>query len=322
MKKNIKKTIIINAIILSLLFKGDSVSINDDYFDLYENTEELETVKNPQKPQKYSIFKQEIGRIVQEAKKDNNIQNKVGIYIKELSTNYVYSENESLMVNVKKTKEAYFRAASVSKLPMAFLSYKLIERGVLKTDKAYIDSVTGKTFYILPTLKRMIIYSDNDCYNIMLRLIGRNKLNNLLKEYGISNSRFYGEINPSIGFSISNNLKRHKTSKSGGRFTPKDTAVILEKIYNQRKKNNYMKLLNQHLLKTVFNSRIPAGISKRYPVAHKTGTAEKYGVYNDVGIIYCKSPYIIVIFTKGEKKEAAEGFIKSVSKEITYYINN
>ena len=322
MRKNIKKMIIINTLILSLLFKGDSVPINHDYFDLYENMDELETIKNPQISQKHLLFKQEIESIVETAKKNNNIKNIVGIYIKELSTSYVYSENANLMVNVKNNKEAYFRAASVSKLPMAFLSYKLIERGVLKTEKAYVDSVTGKTFYVLPTLKRMIIYSDNDCYNIMLRLIGRNKLNSLLKEYGITNSKFYGEINPAIGFSVSNNLKRHKTSKSGGRFTPKDTALILEKIYNQRKKNNYMKLLNQHLLKTVFNTRIPTGISKRFPVAHKTGTAEKYGVYNDVGIIYCKSPYIIVIFTKGEKKEAAEGFIKSISKEITYYINN
>ena len=107
MRKNIKKMIIINTLILSLLFKGDSVPINHDHFDLYENMDELETIKNPQISQKHLLFKQEIESIVETAKKDNNIKNIVGIYIKELSTSYVYSENANLMVNVKNNKEAF-----------------------------------------------------------------------------------------------------------------------------------------------------------------------------------------------------------------------
>ena len=99
-------------------------------------------------------------------------------------------------------------------------------------------------------------------------------------------------------------------------------GYILEQVYTKKDTDEHMTHFNKALLDNIWNSRIPTGINFKYPVAHKTGTASSHGVYNDAGIVYCKNPYVLVVFTRGETKTAGEGFIREVAKEVTNYMDN
>lgn len=269
-------------------------------------------------------FSNDMQKIIDTAVKNNKIKNKVGIYIKEFSNNLEFGVNDTLTVvdSSDGNTDGYFRAASVVKLQMAYITYQLIEDGTLKTDKLYHDNVTKKDFYVLQAVHTMISKSDNNLFNTFLRLVGKEKSNEILDKNGLINSNIYGEINPAIGYSSSNNLKRHGTTKVGGKITPKDMGYILEQVYTKKDTDEHMAHFNKALLDNIWNSRIPTGIKFKYPVAHKTGTASDYGVYNDAGIVYCKNPYILVVFTKGETNTSGEGFIREVAREVTNYMDS
>lgn len=269
------------------------------------------------------LFTRAVSEIAGKAASKSNIKNPVGVYVKELNTGNEFGINENLTVidEFDGNKDGYFRAASVVKLQMAYVAYRLIERGELSVDKTYYDSVTKQEFMLLPTLHKMVSQSDNNLFNTMLRLIGREKTNKTLIEYGILNSPVYGEISPAIGYSRENNIKRHGTTKVGGKITPKDMGKILEAIYNEKDENPFMECFNEALLANIYNSRIPEGIGHKYPVAHKTGTADSAGTYNDAGIIYCKNPYILVVLTKGETSSSAQKYIRELANELTSYMD-
>jgi len=269
------------------------------------------------------LFIKAVQDIADKAAGKANIKNPVGVYVKELNTGNEFGINENLTVidEFDGNTDGYFRAASVVKLQMAYVAYRLIERGELPVDKTYYDSVTKKEFKLLPALHQMVSHSDNNLFNTMLRLIGREKTNKTLIEYGILNSPVYGEISPAIGYSRENNIKRHGTTKVGGKITPKDMGIILEAIYKEKDENIYMECFNKALIANIYNSRIPEGIGYKYPVAHKTGTADSAGTYNDAGIIYCKNPFILVVLTKGESSANAQNYIRELAKELTNYMD-
>ncbi|NLY19415.1 MAG: serine hydrolase [Clostridiaceae bacterium] len=268
-------------------------------------------------------FCMDIKDIADKAAGKSNIKNLVGVYVKELKTGYEFGINENLTVfdEYDGNTDGYFRAASVVKLQMAYVAYRLIEKGELSVDKTYYDNVTNQEFMLLPTLHKMVSHSDNNLFNTMLRLIGRERTNRILEEYGILNSPVYGEISPAVGYSRENNIKRHGTTKVGGKITPKDMGKILEDVYKEKDENYYMECLNRALVANVYNSRIPAGFDYKYPVAHKTGTADSAGAYNDAGIIYCKNPFILVVLTKGESSANAQKYIRELAKELTAYMD-
>lgn len=270
-----------------------------------------------------SMFICEVKDIIEQTYKKYPLKN-YGLYIKEFSTGFEFGVNENLTYYDQSdgNTDGYFRAASVVKLQMAYVSYRLIEKGELEEDKTWVDDVTGKEQNILTCLHTMVSRSDNNLFNTMLRLVGREKVNETLIEYGVLNSPIYGEINPSIGYSRENNLNRHGTEKVGGKITPKDMGIILDAVFCEKENNPYMKYFNKALLANIYSSRIPKGINNKYPVAHKTGTSEDFGVYNDAGIVYCKNPYILVVLTKGESPSSAHGFIRELAKLLTQYMDN
>ena len=248
---------------------------------------------------------------------------KVGVYVKQLKTGMNYGINENLTKVYSDTQidEGYFRAASIIKIYMAIVVIELIDNGELDVNEEYYDQVIGKSYNILNAMDIMIRISDNDAYNFFLRLIDKESIVRILNSYGIVNGNLYGELDPATNYSIQGNILRHNTEIIGGRITLEETSNLIEYIYNNKEKNIYVNLLHESLLNNIKTARIPKGIEMEYLVAHKTGTATNYGVFLDAGIIYCNNPYILIVFTKGEKKENAENFIRDVAKEITSYIN-
>ncbi len=290
-----------------------------------DEQERLQVTPSPEPERKKDpVFEGEVKEIVETALKKYPLRKTWGLYVEELNTGYTYGMNQELTVYDESdgNTDGYFRAASVVKLQVAYVAYRLIEKEVMDVEETYYDPVTKRSFYILPAIHTMVSRSDNNLLNTMLRLIGREKINETLKEYGILNSPVYGEINPATGWSKENNLKRHGTEKVGGKITPGDMGMILRTIYIEKEKNQYMDLFNKALIANIYATRIPRGIGNKYPVAHKTGTAAQFGVYNDAGIIYCENPFILVVLTKGETSTIAEGFIRELAKKLTDYMED
>lgn len=254
----------------------------------------------------------------------SGINSTYGVFIMDLSSRLYYGENEHLtrIDDTDNMKEGYFNSASVVKLFQGYILCDMMRRSELDTNKTYRDDITGRSFKLLPMIEAMISYSDNDYSNACLRLIGNHKSNDVLARLGITNSRIYGEMSGAVGYSRQNNIKKYGTAKRCARLTPYDTALILYNIYIEKDTDIYMKTLNKALLGNIYNTRIPVGVkrvSKKYAVAHKTGTNDDIGVYNDAGIVYTKRPFILVAFTQGTTSKAAHVFIRSLAEQLTRY---
>lgn len=73
------------------------------------------------------------------------------------------------------------------------------------------------------------------------------------------------------------------------------------------------------MIETNFHDRLTVLLSKDVKVAHKTGNL--IGVVHDVGIVFAKRPYIIVVMSKDVvSDEAANNAIARISKMVYDYI--
>ena len=277
----------------------------------------------PTKPEALS-FQRDVEAMVDKAVKKSGIRGTFGLFIMDLKNEYTYGKNENLTQWDPKDQvpEGYFNSASVIKLFQGYLLCDMLRRGELDSEKTYHDRVTGRKFKLLPMIKSMISYSDNNYSNACLRLVDNKKSNEVLTRLGIVNSRLYGEMSGAVGYSRENNIAKYGTDKRCARLTPYDTGLILYNIYKNKDSDGYMKALNEALLKNVYNTRIPVGVhrvSSKYAVAHKTGTNSALGVYNDAGIVYTPNPYILVAFTQGTTNNTAHTFIRSLAEQLTHY---
>ena len=275
----------------------------------------------------YIDFENDMKAIVEKAVKVSGINTIFGVFIMDLDTELYYGVNENLTRTDEdyNVPEGWFNSASVIKLFQGYIFCDMLRKGELEEKKTYFDSVTGRKFEILPMLKKMISHSDNNYSNACLRIVDNKKSNEVLCRLGIKNSRLYGEMSGAIGYSRENNIKKYGTAKRCARITPRDTGLILYNIYLNKDTDKYMRTLNEGLLGNIYNTRIPVGVkrvSSAYKVAHKTGTNSSIGVYNDAGIVYTPTPFILVAFTQGTTSSIGHSFIRSLAEQLTIYFSN
>lgn len=272
-------------------------------------------------------FRYDMNNIISKAEKVSGISSIYGLFIMDLQANYFYGVNENLtgIDETDNVPEGYFNSASVIKLYQGYIFCDMMRNRELDAEKKYHDKVTGRKFKLMPMIKSMISYSDNNYSNACLRIVNNTLSNAVLNRLGIKNSRLYGEMAGAIGYSKKNNMNKYGTAKRCARLTPMDTAFFLYNIFINKDSDFYMKELNDALLKNVYNSRIPVGvnrISSKFRVAHKTGTNSGRGIYNDAGIVYAKTPFILVVFTQNTTEKAGNSFIRSIAEQVTFYYEN
>lgn len=243
----------------------------------------------------------------------------IGVFIKELGTGYEYAYNAD-KTNPDNPEEGYFNTASTCKLLSAAVLYHMDYSGELELDTVCRDSITKRQYSLRKLLPRMISHSVNDYFNITLRHLGSEKINEELLALGMKSSIVYSEIMPAEYSSVKNNIKRYGISRSP-RTTPRDLGLVLELLY--AKKNfgeENSKLFLQSLLDNVYSNRLPAGVGYRSPVAHKTGTSAGEGVYNDAGIILLDgNPYIMVVMSKGSGS-GVQSLYRGIAGEVYDYM--
>jgi len=128
--------------------------------------------------------------------------------------------------------------------------------------------------------------SDNNVFMELVTKFGKKTVQDYIDSLGLKNT------------SLEENL-----------ITPSEVGDIFLKLYKDKNE----KILN-FLTDTIFEKWIRAGIPEDIKVAHKYG--REAGVVNDAGIIYSKSPFILVIMTQGVDELEADKVISELAKMI------
>lgn len=229
---------------------------------------------------------------------------------------------------------------SVIKVPIMILAFRDAEAGRIDLAKRYTiraeDRRRGsgllQTFDLglAPTyrdiIEQMIITSDNTATDIMIRTVGRDRVNAMLAELGFKETRLNrstGELFREVFIAADPGnasmtdrqvYERGSPNDSGaaarsfrfegdstkwlGRTTAREMAVMMEGILNatyaSRASSDAMIGILQ---RQFYTSRIPRRIQFRARVAHKTGDWPPIAG-NDVGIIfYPGGPAVMSVFT-------------------------
>ena len=258
------------------------------------------------------------------------LQAKTSLYAKHLPSGKTIAIRADVPMNT----------LSVIKVPVMVLAYRdaqagrltLTDRYTIRPEDLRRGSGLLQTFDVglQPTyrdlIEQMIITSDNTATDIMIRTVGRERVNAMLAELGFRETRLerttgdlFREVwiradpkNASMsdrevyekGFPSDSSAARRSFALEGdstrwlGRTTAREMADMLEGILNakyaSRAQSDEMVAI---LRRQFYSSRLPQRIQFRAGVAHKTGDWPPYAG-NDVGIIfYGGGPAIISIFT-------------------------
>ncbi|MBI4541172.1 MAG: serine hydrolase [Gemmatimonadetes bacterium] len=229
---------------------------------------------------------------------------------------------------------------SVIKIPIMVLAFRDAEAGRLDLDERHTvtaDELRGgmgllRTFApgLQPTYRnivtQMIITSDNTATDIILRKVGRERVNEMLEELGYRETRVltttgdlfrarwimedsaYASLTdrevyergfPRGGPEVTEREFLFEGKHWFGRTTAREMSRLLEQIYNgelasRQASDEMIEILRRQF----YNSRLPQRVRHQgVGVAHKTGDGPPYAA-NDVGILFYEGgPAIVSIFT-------------------------
>jgi len=239
---------------------------------------------------------------------------KVGVYFEYLPSGI------SVGVNDKKEVEV----ASLSKVPIVMSIFKKIERGeislsdIIMIEEKNLDRKFGTLWKkgaginlsVEELVRLALIESDNTAYNALFDRLTIPEINEVYENLDIVMNQEEGREGEKETYAI---------------VSPKNYSSIFRSLYLssfllEEHSNFILKLLTQ----TAFNDKIPAGVGKNIPVAHKIGiftrTDASRDVFTDCGIIYVPNrPYILCTFVLDTDKKAQE-HIALISKMIYGFI--
>lgn len=242
---------------------------------------------------------------------------------------------------------------SVIKIPIMVQAYRDAQAGMLSLDERHTireEDLRGGTGLLkrfgvglAPTLRdlidQMIITSDNTATDLVLARVQRTRVNALMQEFGLSNTRMLHSIadffrllqtaydpqraawndvqifrarNPAGVSADSLTAIRYRfTADSStwlGRTTAREMSVLLRGIMDGTYANRaYSDAMLQHLRGQFYTTRLPAVLryASGVTVAHKTGDFPPISG-SDVGIIeYAGGPIVISVFTNGNTGDFA-----------------
>ncbi|MDF2879790.1 MAG: hypothetical protein K0R54_347 [Clostridiaceae bacterium] len=229
----------------------------------------------------------------------SKIEDTVGSNIDNVALVY-YDINSGTSIKINENDS--YLAASTVKVPINMLLYDMIYKGQINvsekltyTSEDYEDGagiLQGQDLSQPRSLSNLsmysIVYSDNIAINM------------LLDRVGIDNRYDYLE-----------SLVGHSVNHNDNYTTADDSFKILKRLYENPDNNPYYETLINLMKNTVYHDRIDRLIPQQI-VAHKIGDYNEY--VNDIGIVFTKNPYILVIFTKNTTN--ANELIGQVSKVI------
>lgn len=215
-------------------------------------------------------------------------------------------------------EDTMFAPASLTKVPMMLLYFKMAERDpqvlektlsvdipmVSTPENTFVDPKIvldrTKEYTVLELIEHMIVYSDNHAYAVLKSNINEKEFNQMFEDFGI-------DINSRI------------SSGSDNVLTIREYSSFFRILYNSSYLNReYSEKALFLLSRSAYSDGLVSGVPENVPVAHKFGerfydnSNEKQ--FHDCGIVYApESPYLLCIMTKGNDLGTLSGIIAEIS---------
>lgn len=232
------------------------------------------------------MIKEKIGGLI------DNLRGTAGVAIKDMSTGDVVSFNE----------EAIFPAASIIKLSILWELFKRIDGGEIDLKDEFVledshkvggfgilkELHSGLSFTIKDLACLMIVLSDNVATNILIDILGMDRINASIKKNGMKDTSLKRKM-----------MDAEAKEKGLDNYTsPRDTSTILEKyIRSEELFRSSRDTIIDILKRQQCNNKLPVYMPPEKVLAHKTGDLP--GTEHDAGILYAgREPIIIVVMTK------------------------
>jgi len=162
-------------------------------------------------------------------------------------------------------------------------------------------------------LRLMITRSSNFATNTLIALVGAENVNRTMRSLGAQRIQVLRGVEDGKAFDKGLN----------NTATVRDLALILRAIETGRAASAAAtRAMREILLAQEFNDRIPAGVPRGVPVAHKTGEITAH--FHDAAIVYPpgKRPYILVVLTRGITDDAKASELIADISALVYAHNS
>ena len=213
----------------------------------------------------------------------------------------------------------YFSPASLIKVPVMMAYFKAAENDSSLLEKKIIDTKPfdynqqnippaqtlelNKEYTISDLINRMIIYSDDAAYELLLDNIDNTKVYNVYKDLDVDISKAQDDPNGNI-------------------ITVEDYASFFRILFNASYLDQDMseKALNL-LSQSQYYDGLVAGLPQNIIIAHKFGERQFLPSHekqlHDCGIVYLPNkPYLICVMTRGSDFNQLSNAIKQISKTV------
>lgn len=205
-----------------------------------------------------------------------------GVYFKDLASGEEFGINERVPIP----------PASAIKLPVVLYLYEQVAKGELdwndrvryRKSTDYQDGAgdlqftarDGDTYSLRCLATISMVISDNIAHNMLVRHLGYDNVMNFIRRLGPDTTRPFGSAST----------------------TARDMGAFLEELidFASREPEQGARLLND-LAHTVYHVGLPGKLPPKLVVSHKEGSIN--GVATDVGIVFSRRPYILVVLSKG-----------------------
>jgi len=234
---------------------------------------------------------------------------KVGVYYRELNDGYWFSIGDS----------EKFIPASMRKVPLMIALLKqaetdanLLER-IVKFDlsndynlnqniKPSQTLVFGDKYTIKDLIYRMIVYSDNNAFTFLTKVVDPVQLDKVYSNLRLQNPRNIGD----------DEFLSVQTYESFFR-------ILYNASYLSRDTSKWaLDVLSKSEFKTGLVSGVPQGVKVSHKFGEKSDAREGIVQLHDCGIVYYpRHPYLLCVMTKGPNFELLDDVIANIS-QITF----
>ena len=257
-------------------------------------------------------FKHEVELLIEESKRKNWVSH-VSVYFREM--------NNGLTIDIG--GEEKFTPASLIKVPILIaylktaesnpaimnkkLAFTLVDNDRVQSIKPAEAMEAGKSYSIQDLLFRMITYSDNNAYFLLMNAVDKNTLHRVYTDLG---------------------LEVPKVRNRDDYMTVKEYAAFFRVLFNASYLNKDMsEKAMEYLAEVDFTRGLVSGVPPKTVVAHKfgektLGADQEIKQLHDCGIVYYpKHPYLLCVMTRGASFDYLDDTIKDISHLVYEEVN-
>jgi beta-lactamase class A len=259
--------------------------------------------------------KHDISDLIDDRIKKNKVSS-VAVYYRDLNNGPWFGINE----------EYVFSPASLIKVPLMMAYYRLAESDPSVLEKEIlveqnydynVQNVTpekelelGKRYKVEELIERMITYSDNYAYDVLLA--------------NIDNALVF-QVYDDLGIDI---REANTNNPNGNIINVREYSSFFRVLFNSSYLNiNYSEKALDLLTKTVYQQGLTRDLPTDVAVAHKFGERTFLNLENenkqlhDCGIIYlANKPYLLCVMTTGDNITEMSDTIAEISKQVYNFV--